>query len=152
MWIYLVVKMRFERPTCCICRGTFCIQISCSNNSAISPTENFLTFFSWRLHNTSVCRSPHTYLHIAGTGLILCKIFQPPLPLSHFLNHQTCPATCYRSKWEPRRADTVVWWVGEIDKWICHKTIELFWRRHKERPVPSNTVHTPHYRQALRTS
>jgi len=40
MWNYLVVKMRFECPTCCICRGTFCIQISCSNNSAISPTEN----------------------------------------------------------------------------------------------------------------
>ena len=40
VWIYLVVKMRFERPTCCICRETFCIQVSCSNNSAISPTES----------------------------------------------------------------------------------------------------------------
>ena len=36
--------MRFERPTCCICRGTFCIQISCSNNSTISPTESLSTF------------------------------------------------------------------------------------------------------------
>ena len=43
VWNYLVVKMRFERPTCCIGRGTFCIQISCSNNSAISPTENLAT-------------------------------------------------------------------------------------------------------------
>ena len=43
VWNYLVVKMRFERPTCCICRGTLCIQISCSNNSAISPTENLST-------------------------------------------------------------------------------------------------------------
>jgi len=35
--------MRFERTTCCICRGTFCIQVSCSNNSTISPTESLLT-------------------------------------------------------------------------------------------------------------
>ena len=41
---YLVVKMRFERPTCRICRGTFCIQVSCSNNSAISPTESLSSF------------------------------------------------------------------------------------------------------------
>ena len=41
---YLVVKMRFERPTCCIGRGTFCIQVSCSNYSAISPTESLLIY------------------------------------------------------------------------------------------------------------
>ena len=35
--------MRFERPTCCIGRGTFCNQVSCSNYSAISPTESLLT-------------------------------------------------------------------------------------------------------------
>ena len=44
VWNYLVVKMRFKRPTCCICRGTFCIQVSCSNNSAISPTESLSSF------------------------------------------------------------------------------------------------------------
>ena len=44
VWNCLVVKMRFERPTCCICRGTFCIQVSYSNNSAISPTESLATF------------------------------------------------------------------------------------------------------------
>jgi len=38
-----VVKMRFERPTCCIGHGTFCNQVSCSNSSAISPTESLLT-------------------------------------------------------------------------------------------------------------
>jgi len=44
VWNYLVVKMRFERPTCCIGRGTFCIQVSCSNSSAISPTESQSTY------------------------------------------------------------------------------------------------------------
>ena len=43
--IYLVFKMRFERPTFCICRGTFCIQVSCSKDSAISPTENLSTSY-----------------------------------------------------------------------------------------------------------
>ena len=43
VWNYLVVKMRFEHPTCCICHETFCIQISCSNNSAISPTKSLPT-------------------------------------------------------------------------------------------------------------
>ena len=40
-----MVKMRFERPTCCIYRGAFCIQVSCSNNSAISPTESLATSY-----------------------------------------------------------------------------------------------------------
>ena len=43
VWNYLVVKMRFERPTFCIRHGTFCIQVSCSNNSTTSPTGNLST-------------------------------------------------------------------------------------------------------------
>jgi len=40
-----VVKMRLKHPTCCIRRGTFCIQVSYSNNSAISPTESSATSY-----------------------------------------------------------------------------------------------------------
>jgi len=45
VWNYLVVKMRFERPTCCIGRETFYIQISCSNSLAISPAESSSTSY-----------------------------------------------------------------------------------------------------------
>jgi len=43
VFLFFFFKMRFERPTCYIGRGTFCIQVSCSNNSATSPTESLLT-------------------------------------------------------------------------------------------------------------
>ena len=72
VWNYLVVKMTFERPTCCIGRGTFCIQVSCSNSSATSPTESLLTSYhtipkliiivmQWNPHITSVRDFPNSF-------------------------------------------------------------------------------------------
>ena len=48
---------------------------------------------------------------MAELDWLLCEVFQLPLPpqspLLHLWNHQTCPAMCHQSKWEPRRYSSV---------------------------------------------
>jgi len=61
-----VVEMRFEHPTFCICRGTFCIQVPCSNNSVTSPTENLST------SNYTTPKIDHNFLFFIQQFVMQC--------------------------------------------------------------------------------